>query len=198
VLGLFLMFLPINTFAQTVSPTPAPAYAVIINQIRGESCCSPGNLKNTRIQLENAMKYELPTTFVLRYDALTDPRYTELILSYQRLHPDLIQTGVMVEIIPSLIQSTNVQFSPTTGQAISKTKCDEATVVSRQSTEGKKNEIPPFDKLRVTKQTRMTGRGDSGMEGQRAISAAEMSEEDTALRQAQGDKVTDEFLREEI
>jgi hypothetical protein len=41
----------------------------------------------------------------------------------------------------------------------------------------------------------MTGRGDSGLEGQRAISAAEMSEEfDSASRRT----VSDEFLREEI
>lgn len=110
VLTAFLVLFPIKSFAQSVTPTSAPAYAAIINQIRGESCCSPGNLENTRTQLENAVTYELPTTFVLRYDALTDPRYTELILSYQRLHPDLIQTGVMVEIIPSLITDSNAQY----------------------------------------------------------------------------------------
>jgi len=109
--GFLLVVIPPHiSFAQSVTPTPAPAYVVIINQIRGESCCSPGNLNNTRSELENAVKYELPTTFVLRYDALTDPRYTKLILSYQRLHPTLIQTGVMVEIIPSLITDTNEQY----------------------------------------------------------------------------------------
>lgn len=158
---IFLGFLqviisPHFSFAQTVSSSPIPAYAVIINQIRGESCCSPGSLENTRTQLENAVKYELPTTFVLRYDALTDPRYTDLILKYQRLHPDLIQTGVMVEIIPSLITFSNKRY------------CS-----------NKKLET-------------LNSKYEKEVEGQRTISAAEISEK------PDNNKVPDEFLREEI
>lgn len=122
-LGYVLVVSTLNmSFAQTT--TPAPAHVVIINQIRGESCCSPGNLEHTRTQLENAVRYKLPTTFVLRYDALTDPRYTDLILSYQRLHPALIQTGVMVEIVPDLIRDTNARqcdIDPTTSLRMSGT-----------------------------------------------------------------------------
>lgn len=106
---LLVIISPHISFAQTVTPTPTHAFAVIINQVRGESCCSPGNLDNTRAQLDNAVRLKLPTTFVLRYDALTDPQYTDLFRSYKRLHPDLIQIGVMAEIIPSLISDTNAK-----------------------------------------------------------------------------------------
>ncbi len=111
-LGLLLVIIsPRNTFAQSITPTVAPAYVTIINQIRGESCCAPGSITHTRAQLDLAVSHGLPMTFVLRYDALIDPRYTDLIRSYQRAHPDLIKTGVMVEIIPTLVESTNDQFS---------------------------------------------------------------------------------------
>lgn len=176
-LCVFMVMLPINVVAQTTSPTPSPAYAIIINQIRGESCCSPGNLENTRTQLDNAVRYELPTTFVLRYDALTDPRYAELILSYQRLHPALIQTGVMVEIVPDLIADTNAR----------QCERDSSSISSLGMTEESGSPI----------ESGMTRQGDSGLEGQRTISAAQMSEE-SVLRQAQDDTVPDEFLREEI
>lgn len=157
--GFLLVIIPPHiSFAQTVTLTPTPAFAVIINQVRGESCCSPGNLDNTRAQLDNAVRLKLPTTFVLRYDALTDQQYTDLFRSYKRLHPDLIQIGVMAEIIPRLIADANAQ------------QC----------------QVDPSTSLRMTEQ------GDSGLEGQRAISAAEMSEE------SDNNKVPDEFLREEI
>jgi hypothetical protein len=173
------------------------AFVTIINQVRGESCCSPGNLENTRAQLENAVKYELPTMFVLRYDALTDARYTDLILSYQRLHPTLIQTGVMVEIVPTLIQSTNVQFS------ISKTKCGKSTEGVNERDSSSTNSLGMTGESGSpipTSPNASSRRGESGMttkdglglEGQRAISAAEMSEE------PDNNKVPDEFLREEI
>ena len=103
-------------FAQTINTSSN--FAVIINQIRGQECCSEGSLEHTKMQLENAIRYKLPTTFVLRYDALTDKRYTDLILSYKALRPDLINTGVMVEIVPSLINSTKFQIPPSTGQAL--------------------------------------------------------------------------------
>ncbi len=123
---LFSVCLPHVSFAQTVTVTPSPisAYGVIINQVRGESCCSAGNLATTRAQLDNAVRLKLPTTFVLRYDALTDPQYTDLFRLYKRLHPELIQTGVMVEIVPSLIQDANKQYCIQQGGASS---CEPAT-----------------------------------------------------------------------
>ncbi|HNS94452.1 MAG TPA: hypothetical protein PKG71_00585 [Candidatus Woesebacteria bacterium] len=106
-----------STFAQTVTPAHAAspqgaghAYITIINQVRGESCCSPGSLTHLTTQLEYAVEYELPTTFVLRYDALTDPRYTQLFLDYRARYPELIRTGVMVEIIPSLVEDAHNKY----------------------------------------------------------------------------------------
>lgn len=84
-------------------------FTVIINQVRGEECCSIGSLTNTKSQLENTIRLNLPTTFVLRYDALTDKRYTDLITSYRSIRPDLIHVGVMIEIVPSLIESAKSQ-----------------------------------------------------------------------------------------
>jgi len=88
------------------------------------------------------------------------------------LHPTLIQTGVMVEIVPSLIENSKFQIPN------SKSKCDKSSVDS--------SERDPSTSLRMTEQ------GGSGLEGQRVISAAEMSEE------PDNNKVPDEYLREEI
>ncbi|MEA2056096.1 MAG: hypothetical protein U9O78_00040 [Patescibacteria group bacterium] len=85
------------------SPTLAkPHYTVIINQVRGDSCCQPGSVKNLKQQLEYLQNNNLTANFVLRYDALFQP---EIITKLKNSNH---QIGAYLEIIPSLTQAAAI------------------------------------------------------------------------------------------
>lgn len=89
------------------------AQVLIINQVRGEECCSKGSLTNLEFQLKNAVKLKTPSYFNLRYDVLTNGKYTELIKNYKNKYSELINTGIFLEITPDLAKKSEVQYNGT-------------------------------------------------------------------------------------
>lgn len=82
---------------------------LIINQVRGTQCCSPGNVKNLELQIKTALQLNLPSTFALRYDVLSNPDFLKLIQNYQS-HP-LLEWGAFLEITPQLAQDAGVVYA---------------------------------------------------------------------------------------
>lgn len=78
---------------------------VIINQIRGPECCDAGKLDNFKQQISMLDKYKLIGNFTLRYDALNDDSFVNIVKSNNH-H----QYGALLEITPSLAQAANVQY----------------------------------------------------------------------------------------
>lgn len=81
---------------------------LIINQVRGTECCSPGNVSNLQSQVETATKLNLPTTFTLRYDTLQNPEFLNLIKNYQ--NNTNIEWGGFLEITPQLAKNAGVNY----------------------------------------------------------------------------------------
>ena len=81
---------------------------LIINQVRGTECCSPGSAINLQLQLNNALKLNLPTTFMLRYDTLQNSEFLNLIGNYQT--NSNIEWGAFLEITPQLAQDAGVLY----------------------------------------------------------------------------------------
>ncbi len=80
---------------------------LIINQVRGVECCSPGNLTNLQLQLNTANKLNLPTTFTLRYDVLNNQEFLKLIKNQQNNN---LEWGAFLEITPQLAKDAGVEY----------------------------------------------------------------------------------------
>lgn len=108
----FFVFQTFTTLADAA--TTIPNTAIIINQVRGsESCCQPGSLENLNAQLQKATEKKLPTTFSIRYDALTEPTFVSLLTTAQQNDPTLIFLGGFLEITPSLAKAAGVEYHGT-------------------------------------------------------------------------------------
>lgn len=110
VLGLIVLAVSIYMGTYSVSAQSITRTVIVINQVRGEECCGKGNLANLELQLKTVTKLGIPATFVMRYDALTDQRYVTMLKKYRSEYPELIDLGVMIEIIPSLALDTSVSY----------------------------------------------------------------------------------------
>ncbi len=93
---------------------------LFINQVRGGECCDPGNLEHLKLQLDTFEKNDLPANFAIRYDALTDPRYVQLLKQYSTSQPNNQSTnqpanelGIFLEITPSLIEKSGGEYKGT-------------------------------------------------------------------------------------
>jgi hypothetical protein len=110
VLGLILLSVGIYFGPNIVLAQSTTRTVIVINQVRGEECCGKGNLANLELQLKTVVKLGIPATFAMRYDALTDQRYVVMLKKYRSEYPELIDLGVMIEIIPSLALDTGVSY----------------------------------------------------------------------------------------
>lgn len=100
-LFIFYFFLIFNyTFAAGHHQT------LIINQIRGDSCCDSGSFSNFQQQLSVAQNLDLPINFALRFDSLTNPQYQAL---FQQTN-SLVNYGAFLEIIPELATAAGVSY----------------------------------------------------------------------------------------
>ena len=106
-----IFFLFILTFGIIFSqPVLAADHTtLIINQVRGTECCSPGNVVNLKLQLDTVSQLSLPSTFTLRYDVLKNPEFLRLIKKYQA-NPNL-EWGAFLEITQELAQDAGVNYS---------------------------------------------------------------------------------------
>jgi len=80
---------------------------LFINQIRGVECCQKGSYDFTKHQLELFKKYDMPATFVLRYDALDNNQFITLFKSYINSRFDY---GIFFEITPRLAKDAGVVY----------------------------------------------------------------------------------------
>lgn len=92
-------------------PTPqaladSNAYTVILNQVRGEECCDKGSVEALNEYIRAVETYHLPSTFVLRYDALRNEQYLKLFQDVK----EPIELGVLLEITPQLARDASVSY----------------------------------------------------------------------------------------
>jgi hypothetical protein len=81
---------------------------LIMNQVRGAQCCSPGNVKNLELQIKTALQLNLASTFALRYDVLNNQTFATHS-NYQ--NHSLIEWAAFLEITPQLAQDAGVTYS---------------------------------------------------------------------------------------
>lgn len=81
--------------------------ALVISQVRGSECCSPGSLNFLQTQLRSAQKLHLPITQALRYDALTDPSYQTIFQE----NSALVEWAAFLEITPQLAADAGVYYA---------------------------------------------------------------------------------------
>ena len=81
-------------------------YNLIINQVRGQECCSPGNINHFRSQLSETNKLNLNANFALRYDVLNNPIFIQEIEKYK----NDFEWSAFLEITPQLAQDANVPY----------------------------------------------------------------------------------------
>lgn len=86
-----------------------PAHVLIINQIRGEECCSKGSFAKLKTQVETHLAKKIPAYFALRYDVLTDDSYIDYLKDAGNKYPDLIKFGLLIEMTPGLIKTVGVK-----------------------------------------------------------------------------------------
>ncbi len=106
VFSLFLFFFIYCFFFVNCTFSAANHDTLIINQIRGESCCDIGSLNNFQQQLSTANDLSLPMNFALRYDVLTNPQYQEVIKKTN----SFVHYGAFLEIVPELASAANVSY----------------------------------------------------------------------------------------
>jgi hypothetical protein len=85
-----------------------PAHVLIINQIRGEECCSKGSFINLQKQIENHIAKKVPAYFALRFDALINEDYVSYVKEASIKYPELIKLSVLIENTPQLINKVGI------------------------------------------------------------------------------------------
>lgn len=80
---------------------------LFINQVRGTECCQKGSLEYAKKQLDFFTENSAAATFVLRYDALIDRKFTSLFKQYRS---SLLEYGVFLEITPQLTRDAGVIY----------------------------------------------------------------------------------------
>ncbi len=104
----FFLFLFVSTTFAKEKP-----HVVFINQVRGEECCSVGSLGNLQIQVAAFEKYQIPSFFALRYDALTNKNYIDYLKKETDKFPNIINIGLLIEVTPQLAKDSGVQYHDT-------------------------------------------------------------------------------------
>jgi hypothetical protein len=107
IFSLLLIFIFFFTSHTNIFANELPQ-VVFINHIRGDDCCNEGSFENFENQIETFEKYNIPATFVFRYDALIDKKYKNKISEIK--NNPLFEFGIMVEIVPKLAKDSNVTY----------------------------------------------------------------------------------------
>lgn len=80
-------------------------FTVILNQVRANECCNPGNSDNFKKQLDFLSNLDLSAHFALRYDTLSNQEFIDLVKNYPQF-----EYGALLEIIPSLTKQADVIY----------------------------------------------------------------------------------------
>jgi len=108
VLVLFVMLFSSVAQVYADSGQTPQSSIVIINQVRGTQCCSPGSLAATQKQIDYLQKLQLPATFALRYDAILDPQFRDIFLQQYKIP---IELAIFLEVTPQLAKDAGVPYS---------------------------------------------------------------------------------------
>lgn len=103
-------FLQLTFPSLTLAQSDQPARILFINQVRGEECCDIGSLDHLKMQIKTFQNTKLPATFVIRYDALTDPQFQSVLKTLDKKQFEL---GLFLEITPQLAQDSGVEYHGT-------------------------------------------------------------------------------------
>lgn len=106
-LAILVLFL----FSQTNILAKEPAHVLIINQVRGEECCSKGSLDKLKMQVETHISKKIPAYFALRYDVLTESKYLNYLKDAGDKYPELIKFGLLIEMTPRLVKSVGINHN---------------------------------------------------------------------------------------
>src|SRR3989344_5767935 len=110
ILFIFIIFLFLFLF-KTNASAKEPAHVLIINQVRGEECCSKGTLINLKKQVEAHTSKKVPAYFALRHDVLIDKNYVDYLKTATTNYPELIRLGLLIENTPALATNANVKHN---------------------------------------------------------------------------------------
>jgi hypothetical protein len=80
---------------------------LVINQVRGDECCDPGSKIYLQQQVDSLKENGLKGNFAVRYDALNDKNFTDLL---KNLEPSQFELGAFLEITPELTQDAGVKY----------------------------------------------------------------------------------------
>lgn len=89
---------------RTVLAADPQHLTLIINQVRGDECCDPGDFDNFQKQLNTLDSLNLKAGFAVRYDALVDQQYSTVLASSPH------QLGGLLEITPLLAAAAGVAY----------------------------------------------------------------------------------------
>ncbi len=103
VIAVTLFLFPKQIFAANNQPH----YTMIINQVRGPECCDPGNTDFLRLQLQTLRKENLKATFAVRFDALEDDKYIQILTDAKN---NGFEMAAFLEITPSLASQSGVIY----------------------------------------------------------------------------------------
>lgn len=112
--NIYLSFLIFTAFLFSVSKVFAQENfdhqrrVVIINQVRGEECCQPGSIDFLSNQINQSKNLNLPMAFAIRYDALKNPDYINLL---NNLPANEVELVGFLEITPSLTEDSKVEYT---------------------------------------------------------------------------------------
>jgi len=101
---LAISFSLIFCFSIFTASAKANNYTLIINQVRGDECCDVGLSENLKNQIEKLNSLNLSANFAVRYDALTNEKFSSLLKNSPH------QIGGYLEIIPPFANDAQVEY----------------------------------------------------------------------------------------
>ncbi|MFA5771076.1 MAG: hypothetical protein WC894_06335, partial [Patescibacteria group bacterium] len=104
-LFLFLFLFKTSIYAKE------PAHVLIINQTRGEECCSKGSLDKLKMQVDAHIFKKIPAYFTIRFDALVNKNYVNYLNAMTIKYPELIRLGLLIEITPQLVKNIDINHN---------------------------------------------------------------------------------------
>lgn len=104
----FLVFVFSIAFVHPVFALTPKHVTVIINQVRGPECCDAGTIDHIQQQQDALKRNDLPATFAVRYDAITDKTFADYLKNLQALHYEI---GAFLEVTPSLARAAHVTYT---------------------------------------------------------------------------------------
>ena len=109
IIAFLIFFIYLFSFnKETFAASKEPAHVLIINQVRGEECCSKGSFINLKKQVEAHIAKKVPAYFALRLDVLMNQKYIDYLQKATSDFPQIIRLGLLLENTPLLIKKVGI------------------------------------------------------------------------------------------